>query len=82
MSGDTKDSTGTIHGVGLGPGDPELMSVRADRLVRGARHVAYFRKAGRKGLARRIVDGMLRSDVVEFAMEYPVTTEIPLDNPR
>ena len=26
--------------VGLGPGDPELMSVKADRLVRGARHVA------------------------------------------
>ncbi|MEM6441466.1 MAG: hypothetical protein AAF763_17435, partial [Pseudomonadota bacterium] len=43
---------GVIHGVGLGPGDPDRMSVRADRLVRGARHVAYFRKAGRKGRAR------------------------------
>lgn len=77
-----KGDTGTIHGVGLGPGDPELMSVRADRLVRGARHVAYFRKAGRAGQARRIVEGMLRPDAVEFAMEYPVTTEIPLDDPR
>ncbi|MEP3866009.1 MAG: SAM-dependent methyltransferase, partial [Paracoccaceae bacterium] len=71
-------STGTIHGVGLGPGDADLMSVRADRLLRGAKHVAFFRKAGRSGQARRIVDGMLRDDVVEFAMEYPVTTEIPL----
>ncbi|MCB1404733.1 MAG: precorrin-2 C(20)-methyltransferase [Rhodobacteraceae bacterium] len=74
--------SGTVHGVGLGPGSPDLMSVRADRLVRGARHVAYFRKAGRQGQARRIVEGMLRTDVVEFPMDYPVTTEIPLDDPR
>ena len=73
---------GTVHGVGLGPGAADLLSVRADRLVRGARHVAYFRKAGRAGRARRIVDGMLREDVIEFAMEYPVTTEIALDDPR
>ena len=75
-------SIGTIHGVGLGPGSPDLLSVRADRLVRGARHVAYFRKAGRPGQARRIVDGMLRADVIEIPMEYPVTTEIPLSDPR
>ncbi|MCV3271380.1 precorrin-2 C(20)-methyltransferase [Roseobacter sinensis] len=74
-------SLGTIYGVGLGPGDPELMSVRADRLLRSARHVAFFRKAGRSGQARRIVDGLLHGDAVEFAMEYPVTTEIPVDDP-
>lgn len=73
---------GTIHGVGLGPGAPDLLSVRADRLVRGASHVAYFRKAGRPGQARRIAEGMLRPDVVEIAMEYPVTTEIPFSDPR
>jgi len=74
-------ATGTIHGVGLGPGAADLMSVRADRLVRGARHLAYFRKAGRTGRARRLVDGMLRPDVIEFAMDYPVTTEIAVDDP-
>ena len=73
---------GTIHGVGLGPGAQDLMSVRSDRLIREARHVAYFRKAGRPGQARRIVEGMLQPDVVEIAMEYPVTTEIPLTDPR
>jgi precorrin-2/cobalt-factor-2 C20-methyltransferase len=52
---------GKVICVGLGPGDPDLMSVRADRLVRSARHVAHFRKAGRNGQARRIVDGMLAS---------------------
>ena len=75
-------SEGTIYGVGLGPGDPELMTVRAQRLVSGARHVAFFRKAGRTGHARQIVEGMLRDDAVEFAMEYPVTTEIPFSDPR
>ena len=74
--------SGTLHGVGLGPGDPELMSVRADRLVRGTRHIAFFRKAGRDGRARSIVDGLLREDAIEWAMEYPVTTEIPLSDPR
>ncbi|MEO1193983.1 MAG: precorrin-2 C(20)-methyltransferase [Pseudomonadota bacterium] len=74
-------AVGTVWGVGLGPGDPELMSVRADRLVRGARHVAFFRKAGRPGRARTLVTGMLRVDAQEIAMEYPVTTEIPVEDP-
>ncbi|PLX37794.1 MAG: precorrin-2 C(20)-methyltransferase [Hyphomicrobiales bacterium] len=68
--------------VGLGPGDPDLMSVKADRLIRQAKHVAYFRKAGRTGQARLIVNGMLAADVTEYAMEYPVTTEIPFTDPE
>lgn len=75
-------SMGRIYGVGLGPGARDLMSVRADRLIRGARYVAYFRKAGRRGHARKIVDGMLSDEVVELPLEYPVTTEIPVHDPR
>jgi len=67
---------GRIICCGLGPGDPDLMSVRADREVRAATHVAYFRKRGRPGQARTIVSGMLASDVREYPMEYPVTTEL------
>jgi precorrin-2/cobalt-factor-2 C20-methyltransferase len=74
-------TAGTIWGVGLGPGSPDLMSVRADRLVRAANHVAFFRKAGRSGRARTIVEGMLKSGAAEIAMEYPVTTEIAVDDP-
>lgn len=73
---------GRIVCTGLGPGDPDLMAVRSDRLIRGAAHVAYFRKAGRRGQARRIVDGMLCEGVTEYAMEYPVTTELPFDSPE
>ncbi len=67
--------------VGLGPGDPDLMSVKADRLVRGARHVAFFRKKGRPGKARQLVEGLLMPGVTEYPMEYPVTTELPVDSP-
>ncbi|GAB1363860.1 precorrin-2 C(20)-methyltransferase [Rhodobacter sp.] len=72
---------GRIICAGLGPGDPDLLSVRSDRLIRAASHIAHFRKPGRQGQARRIVEGMLRPDVIELAMEYPVTTEIPFDSP-
>ena len=73
---------GKVICVGLGPGDPELMSVKAHRLIGAASHVAYFRKQGALGQARKIVDGMLTPDVVELAMEYPVTTEIPFTDPE
>lgn len=73
---------GKVICVGLGPGDPELMSVKADRLVRSASHVAYFRKAGRAGQARQIVEGVLAPGAAEYAMEYPVTTEIHFSDPE
>lgn len=84
MTGDEngmKDG-GRVVCVGLGPGDPELMSVKADRLLRNARHVAFFRKRGHPGKARQLVNGLLRADVTEYPMEYPLTTEIPHDDPR
>lgn len=67
---------GKVICAGLGPGDPELMSVKSDRVIRGAKHLAYFRKKGRAGQARTIVKDMLRDDVIEYPMEYPVTTEL------
>ena len=73
---------GRILCAGLGPGDPDLMSVRSDRAIRAASHVAYFRKKGRPGQARRIVEGMLASGVVEYPMEYPVTTQLPFASPE
>jgi precorrin-2/cobalt-factor-2 C20-methyltransferase len=74
-------SFATIYGVGLGPGDPELMSVKAARLIATAGVVAHFRKSGRAGNARTLVDGMLMPDVIEEVLEYPVTTEIAFEDP-
>lgn len=72
---------GRILCCGLGPGDPDLISVKADRAIRAAAHVAYFRKKGRAGQARAIVAGLLAPGVTEYPMEYPVTTELPFDSP-
>src|SRR5258708_38181792 len=74
-------ASATIYGVGLGPGDPDLMSVKAARLIAKAGVIAHFRKPGRPGNARTVVDGMLAPDVIEAAVEYPVTTEIALEDP-
>ena len=71
---------GKVICAGLGPGDPELMSVKSDRVIRGAKHLAFFRKKGRAGQARSIVKDMLRDDVIEYPMEYPVTTELRFDS--
>lgn len=73
---------GKVICVGLGPGNPDLMSVKADRLVRNSTHIAYFRKAGWEGQARKIVNGMLAEGAIEYPMEYPVTTEIPVTDPE
>lgn len=72
--------SGKVICAGLGPGDPELMSVKSDRVIRQARHLAFFRKKGRAGQARSIVKDMLRDDVIEYPMEYPVTTELRFDS--
>lgn len=73
---------GKVICAGLGPGDPDLMSLRSYRAIQGARHIAYFRKAGYEGQARRLVDGMLPEGAAEYPMEYPVTTEIHFSDPE
>jgi precorrin-2/cobalt-factor-2 C20-methyltransferase len=78
----TSSEVGTIYGVGLGPGSVDLMSVRADKLIKSCNFIAFFRKAGRPGHARQIVSEILPVNVKEYAMEYPITTEIPLSDPR
>jgi len=70
-------SEGRLIGIGLGPGDPELLTVKAVRLLQAAPIVAYFAKAGRRGNARAIVDGWLTPANEELPLHYPVTTEIP-----
>lgn len=72
----SETKSGTLFGVGLGPGDPELMTLKAARVFSSAPVVAHFRKAGRAGHARTIADSHIRADVIEAAFEYPVTTEI------
>ncbi|MDD7939899.1 precorrin-2 C(20)-methyltransferase [Actinomycetospora lutea] len=66
--------TGTLYGVGVGPGDPSLMTVRAVDLVRGADVVAYHCARHGRSNARAIVAAYL-GEQVEEQLTYPVTTE-------
>jgi precorrin-2/cobalt-factor-2 C20-methyltransferase len=69
--------TARLIGVGVGPGDPELLTLKATRALREADVVAHFAKAGNASNARSIVAGHLRPGVTELPLLYPVTTEIP-----
>ena len=72
----TSAEPGTLYGVGLGPGDPELITLKAARIIAAAPVIAHFRKRGRPGHARTIAAGLLPPSAIEEAFEYPVTTEV------
>jgi precorrin-2/cobalt-factor-2 C20-methyltransferase len=61
----------------MGPGDPELITVKGARILKSARMVAHFRKRGSAGHAWTIAKPYLGVSVQELALEYPITTEIP-----
>ena len=75
-------STGRLIGVGTGPGDPDLLTVKAVKALEAADVVAYFAKQGRSGNGRAIVEDLLRADVTLLPLYYPVTTEIGKDTPE
>jgi precorrin-2/cobalt-factor-2 C20-methyltransferase len=68
--------TGTLFTLGMGPGDPELVTRKAARILGAAPVVAYFAKAGRVGHARGIAEGMIAPEAEELRFDYPMTTEI------
>jgi precorrin-2/cobalt-factor-2 C20-methyltransferase len=67
--------SGVLYGVGLGPGDPELVTLKAARLVRNAPVVAWFAKKGARGTARTIADGLIDAASAQVPLYYPMTTE-------
>ncbi|MEA2151138.1 MAG: precorrin-2 C20-methyltransferase / precorrin-3B C17-methyltransferase [Solirubrobacteraceae bacterium] len=66
---------GRLFGVGVGPGDPELVTVKARRIIGAADVVAYPVARHGRSVARRIAAPHLRGDQIELALRYPVTTE-------
>jgi precorrin-2/cobalt-factor-2 C20-methyltransferase len=73
--------SGVLRIVGVGPGDPELVTVKAARVIGAASVVAYVCKRGAVGHARTIAAGYLRPGVEEVRLQYPFTTEIGVDDP-
>jgi len=68
-------SAGTLFGVGLGPGDPELVTVKAARVIGQADVVAYHSARHGRSIARAIAEPYLRPGQIEEHLVYPVTTE-------
>ncbi|SCX39599.1 precorrin-2 C20-methyltransferase / precorrin-3B C17-methyltransferase [Klenkia marina] len=67
--------TGRLYGVGLGPGDPELVTVKAARLICAADVVAFHSARHGRSVARGLAEPYLRAGQVEELLVYPVTTE-------
>ncbi|MET0494131.1 MAG: precorrin-2 C(20)-methyltransferase [Actinoplanes sp.] len=66
---------GRLFGVGLGPGDPELVTVKAARLIGAADVIAYHAARHGRSNARAIAESYLRAGQIEEQLIYPVTTE-------
>lgn len=67
--------TGTLYGVGLGPGAADLMTLRAARLIEGASVIAYPTLAGGDSFARSIAADLIAAGTREIVMDVPMTVE-------
>ncbi len=73
---------GTLHILGVGPGDPELVTLRAARIMGAAPVFTGFAKRGRPGHAFGIAAPHLNPAARELRFEYPYTTDLPVEDPR
>lgn len=67
--------SGILYGVGLGPGAPDLLTLRAARLIERAQVVAYPTLAGAASFARAIAADLIPADAEEIAMDVPMSVE-------
>ncbi len=67
--------SGKLYGIGLGPGDPELVTLKALRIMREADVIAYPAPAGGESLARRIAAPYIAEGQVELEFPVPMRTE-------
>ncbi|GAB2990698.1 precorrin-3B C(17)-methyltransferase [Nocardioides montaniterrae] len=66
--------TGTFTVVGIGPGDPELLTLKAARLIGSAEVVAFHAGVSKQSHARRIAAAVIPEGAIEEELRYPVTT--------
>ena len=72
---------GTLYGIGVGPGDARLMTLRAAGLIRTVDTLSYFAKTGNDSNSRRVVAQLIEPGRKELPLYYPVTTELPVADP-
>lgn len=64
--------SGILYGVGVGPGDPELMTLKAVRLISAASHIAYPAPDSGDSFARAIAADFFAENVVEIPIIVPM----------
>ncbi|MBD2663265.1 cobalamin biosynthesis precorrin-2 methyltransferase [Richelia sinica FACHB-800] len=69
------NTAGRLYGIGVGPGDPELLTLKALRLLRSAPVLAYHSAADRESIARKIVDQHLPGNQIEVRFHFPRALE-------
>jgi precorrin-2/cobalt-factor-2 C20-methyltransferase len=68
--------TGTLYGIGVGPGDPELLTLKAARLIRACPVVAYPRANGVASLARSIAASHFTAETLELPYDLPMVSRM------
>jgi len=69
-------SIGTLYGIGIGPGDPDLLTVKGAKLLSRCRHVFVPKaKPAAESLARTIAEEHLRPDAEIHEMVFPMTSD-------
>jgi precorrin-2/cobalt-factor-2 C20-methyltransferase len=68
-------SKGRLYGVGVGPGDPELLTLKALRLLRAAPVIAYQSAVDKESIARAIVSQYLPGNQIEVSFHLPRALE-------
>ena len=63
--------SGRLYGIGVGPGDPELLTLKALRLLQSVPVVAYQSATDRKSIARGIVSQYLTGNQIEVLFHLP-----------
>lgn len=64
--------SGVLHGVGVGPGDPELLTLRALRLIQASPVLAYPAPERGDAFARAIVAPHVDHDPIELPIRTPM----------
>ena len=67
-------TAGRFYGVGLGPGDPELITRKAARVIGESDVIAYHAGVNKQSYARTIAADLIPADAIEEELRYPLTT--------
>jgi precorrin-2/cobalt-factor-2 C20-methyltransferase len=70
-----KSMTGTLYGVGLGPGDPELMTLKTHRLISSAKVIAYPAPDSGESFARSIAADVIPEGTCEIPIVVPMRVD-------